>query len=348
MKANADPRWAALTERTLAGIDTCDPGFRPTNFWTPGVDILLNEMHDVGLAAFKTWPAAFFWFYPTYGKGIDPSVLRRITQLAVRSGPPATARWIKSRLRGASDARRDYDVARVAWNQANWPVDLEAFGESRVGMPTQTYRLGASGDAALLTKPYLNYMLCLAALSQHVREPPKSFLELGGGFGTLGEMVMARDSQTRYVNCDIPPLLTVSSYYLTELFGHDRVLTYDERVADDGPIKVDGSACLPNWRIADLQGDYDVFVNCYSFQEMEPPVVERYVDIVAKLGVQYVVSLNSRAGKKLAEDDGIGVKEQVISSMIIEMFEARGFQLCETYNAPLVQGAAELAILRRT
>jgi putative sugar O-methyltransferase len=342
-----DPRWAALTERTLQGIATCDEVFRPTNFWTPGVQTLLTDMQTMGLAAFKSWPAATFWFYPTYGKVLPPAVIRQMVKLADLGGPPGGERWLKARLRGVQDARRDYDVVRLAWDQARWPMDLAGFGESGVGQPTQTYRFVTGDQEAVLTKPYLNYLLCLAALSQHVTEPPQSFLELGGGYGTLGEIVLARDHLARYVNLDIPPLLTVSSYYLTELFGHDRVLTYDERVADDGPIEPTQSACLPNWRIADLRGSYDVFVNCFSFQEMEPAVVERYVDIVAGIGPTYVVSRNSRAGKALAAEAEIGVVEQVTSAMIISLFEARGYELCDTYNEPLVLGAAELAVLRR-
>jgi putative sugar O-methyltransferase len=337
-----------LTERVLAGLETCDPHFRPTNFWGPGVRSLLAEMDERGLAGFKSWPQAFFWFYPTYGRLLDAAAFRRIVKAAAELGPPGTARWVRPLLRGTSDARRDYDAARLAWNQANWPADLESFGESQVGSPVRTYRLGGADDSPPLTRPYLNYLLCMAALSRHVEAPPRSFLELGGGFGVLGEIVMARDPGARYVNCDIPPLLTVSSYYLSELFGSERVLTYDDRVADEGPIEVPRSACLPNWRIADVRGDFDVFVNSFSFQEMEPHVVERYVDIVAGLGVTYAVSLNSRAGKVIATEEGeVGVKEQVTSAMIIELFEQRGYELCATYNQPLLRAAAELAVFHR-
>ena len=49
--------------------------------------------------------------------------------------------------------------------------------------------------------------------------------------------------------------------------------------------------------IADLAGPFDVFVNSFSFQEMEPDVVEHYVSQVASKQVSYVVSLNSRKGK---------------------------------------------------
>jgi putative sugar O-methyltransferase len=308
----------------------------------------LTDMEVMGLAAFKSWPEAFFWFYPVYGKRVPAAVLQRMVRMAEASGSDGTGRWVRPLLQSVPEARRDFDVARTVWDQARWPMDLESYGESDVGKPTQTFKLVEGVESApRLTKPYLNYLLCLAGLSRHVSEPPRSFLELGGGYGTLGEIVMARDPGARYVNCDIPPLLSISSYYLTELFGDERVLTYDDRVADVGPIDVPRSACLPNWRIADLVGDFDVFVNSFSFQEMEPAVVEQYADAVASLGVDYVVSLNSRRGKPVAAEGKVGVTQQVVSSMIIETFERRGYELCETYNRPLLVSQGELAILRK-
>jgi putative sugar O-methyltransferase len=342
------PRWQALTLRTLAGLETCDPAYRPTSFWTPGVQRLLSDMEVLGLEAFKSWPEAFFWFYPVYGKRIPAPVLQRMIRMAETTGSNGTGRWVRPLLQSVPEARRDFDVARMAWDQTRWPMDLESFGESAVGQPTQTFTLVEGADnPPRLTKPYLNYLLCLAGLSRHVNEPPRSFLELGGGYGTLGEIVMARDPEARYVNCDIPPLLSISSYYLTQLFGEDRVMTYDDSVADGGPIEVSRSACLPNWRIADLVGDFDVFVNSFSFQEMEPAVVEQYADAVAALGVGYVVSLNSRRGKPVAAEGRVGVTKQVVSSMIVETFERRGYELCETYNRPLLVSQGELAVLRR-
>jgi len=119
-------------------------------------------------------------------------------------------------------------------------------------------------------------------------------------------------------------------------------------VPSSGPVEVPGSACLPNWRIGDLQGPFDVFVNSFSFQEMEPEVVQRYVDTVVGLGVSYVVSLNSRKGKHVAQDEAdIGVLDPVTSSRIVAMFEAHGYKLCGAYNSPLVAGAGELVVLSR-
>jgi hypothetical protein len=109
---------------------------------------------------------------------------------------------------------------------------------------------------------------------------------------------------------------------------------------------------LPNWRINDVRGDFDVFVNSFSFQEMEPNVVEHYIDAVAETGVKHVVSLNSRKGKPKADQRGDrhwgGVTEPVTSQLIIDLFSARGYQLQGRYNTPLIHSAGELVVLSRS
>jgi putative sugar O-methyltransferase len=195
-------------------------------------------------------------------------------------------------------------------------------------------------------------LLCLAALSRHVDEPPRHVLEIGGGFGVLGEILMQRDQHARYVNLDIPPLLTVASYYLTTLFG-ERVRipdAMDDPVDDavDDAVDPAQSACLPNWRLPDVRGPFDVFVNSFSFQEMEPHVVDHYVGMVSDIGVTYVVSLNSREGKRRATagTEG-GVLDPVTSDLIIEQFGRRGYTVCGRYGEPLIRSAGELVVLER-
>jgi hypothetical protein len=79
---------------------------------------------------------------------------------------------------------------------------------------------------------------------------------------------------------------------------------------------------------------------------MEPHVVANYVAKVAAKDVSYVVSLNSRKGKRKADGGGIGVLEQVTSARIIEMFDGHGYELVRTYGPPHIRGAGELAVLR--
>jgi putative sugar O-methyltransferase len=213
--------WSRLTERTLAELKTCKPVYRPTNFWSPGLVQLLQDMEKAGLEKFKTWPNSHTWFYPKYGNGFGNASIAATYKAAAKVNPWANQSWLTSALNGSVEARRDYDVAGVCWNQERWPIDLDSFGESPVGTPPQAYQLSRTGGVKF-GRPYVSYLLLLAALSNHVDAPPDSFLEVGGGFGVLGEIVLARDPAARYVDIDMPPLVTVASYYLTELFGPDR------------------------------------------------------------------------------------------------------------------------------
>ncbi len=343
--ADAATTWAAITRRSLDEIDGADPLYRPTNFWQPGLRQLLADMDEMGLSRFKAWPTATYWFYPTYGANLSTETAAAAVARAVELQPDAQVHEARLRegLTGAAEARRDLEVVRLMWNRQRWPFKVMAHGESATGEPPQHFRL--AGDDRGWTKPYLNYLLCLAALSRHVDRPPRSVLELGGGFGVLGEILLRRSSKVRYVDLDIPPLLTVASYYLRELVG-DRVDVYDDSWA--GRVGADRSAVLPSWRIDDVDGPFDLFVNCFSFQEMEPDVVANYVAKVAEKDVEWVVSLNSRKGKPKASDGGIGVVEQVTSARICEMFGAHGYELVETYGPPYLRSAGELAVLRST
>lgn len=345
--APASPtRWTALTERLLEELQQCDPIYRPTTFWGPGVETLLDDLRVHGPETFKSWPSANTWFYPTYGPVFAPGMVSALFNAAFRLQPAVRRAWLSTSLLGGHQARRDFDVVRLAWDQERWPFDLTGIAESETGIPPQSYRFGPDA-AGVWTRPYLNYLLCLAAVSRHVDAPPRRFLELGGGYGVLGEIVLARDAEATYVDLDLPPLLTVASFYLDRLFG-DRVLLY-EGLPGSGAIPAEASACLPNWRIGDLRGTFDLFFNSHSFQEMEPDVVERYAEDVARLEATWVVSLNSVAGKPVRTGDNpVGVTSPVRSADIQRMFEARGYATVATYGEPLILGPAELAILRRT
>lgn len=339
--------WQEITKRTLTELEGVDDTYRPTNFWGPGLTQLLNDMEQQGLERFKSWSTASIWFNPIYGNGWTNARMAALLEHAQEINPSVNKDMMFGALNGSLDARRDYDVACSAWDQVRWPFDLSSSGESSIGRPSQAYRV-TGRDELKVGRAWNNYLLILSALSQHVDEVPRSFLEIGGGFGVLGEIVMSRDPEARYVDLDIPPLLTVSSYYLTELFGEDRVSVYDQQVAQAGEITLPGSGVLPNYRVSDLGGQYDVFVNSYSFQEMEPAVVDHYIGQVCDKGITYACSLNSKDGKpKAAKAGDWGALDPVKSSDIVEMFEKRGLQLVGQYDAPMVRSAGQLNIFKR-
>lgn len=349
----ADTRtdWDALTERTLRELEAAPAHYRPTNFWGPGLDQLLDDMSRLGLPTFKSWPSAEVWFNPVYVPGIcaRQPVNQPDGQLAPsRAGTNAQGlAW--DWLAGLHHARRDFDVVRMAWDQDRWPFDLDGFGEARRGKPPEIYRLVEEDHSLGFGRAYLNYLQVLAALSRHVDEPPRSFLELGGGFGVLGEILLQRDRSTRYLDLDIPPLLTVASWYLSNRFPYRELTVYGEDVPATGPLEVPGSGVLPNYRIGDVTADYEVFVNTFSFQEMEPEVVRNYIDQVCRRGIRYAVSLNSRAGKRRAKGEGdrFAALEPVRSEDIVRWFGEQGFEVVGDYGAPMVRSAGRLVVMRR-
>ena len=176
---------------------------------------------------------------------------------------------------------------------------------------------------------------------------PRSFLEIGGGFGVLGEIVLSRDPSARYVDLDIPPLHSVASFYLASILGRENVVLSSD-VPSTGTLELTGqNAILPSWRMPDIRGSFDVFVNSFSFQEMEPDVVQNYLSLVANLDVKYIVSLNSFAGKPNAANHEIGVLDAVTSQRIIDWSTEFGYAVCGRYRSPLVKSAGEIVILKR-
>jgi putative sugar O-methyltransferase len=336
----------SLNESALSELESQDPLYLPTNFWGPGVTRLLEDLGKLGLSSFKSWPTSRWWFYPVYGSNFTNATIKLAYEAASEKNPAIDQIWTSGALNGGQEARRDFDCVRLAWDQERWPFDLEGQGESLIGKPPQRYRMTDNPDIGW-GRGYLNYLLCLSALSQHVEEVPRSFLEIGGGFGVLGEIVISRDSSANYVDLDIPPLHSVASYYLASLLGRENVVLSSD-VPSSGELNLTGkNAVLPSWRMPDVRGSFDVFVNSFSFQEMEPDVVKNYLSLVANLNVKYIVSLNSFAGKPSAANHEIGVLDAVTNQRIVDWSTELGYSVSDRYRSPLLKSAGELVVLKR-
>jgi len=69
-----------------------------------------------------------------------------------------------------------------------------------------------------------------------------------------------------------------------------------------------------------LRGDIDLFVNFISFQEMEPDIVENYINQVLQLRPTFVLLRNLREGKQVSKNGSLGVKRPILKNDYISYF----------------------------
>ena len=145
-------------------------------------------------------------------------------------------------------------------------------------------------------------------------------MEIGGGFGTLGEILLGDErNEIFYINLDIPPVAFVSTYYLQNVFTNKKIADYENlrnrEILDISTLKSEFDAINTcSWQIEKLEGKIDLFVNFISFQEMEPEVVNNYCKHIRKLNPEFILLRNIEEGKKKKDENTIyGVEKPILA-----------------------------------
>lgn len=318
-------QWAlSIMETMLSDMGVADRMFKPTNFWESGLDRIIEDIKKCGFENFKSHRSSHFFYVPVYREMYSfkfgfARFLCRLLGLII--GKKAAGRIIR-KVDREDAAECAYRVFRAA-DTVTAP-SLMQFSESEAGNPVEQFTF----EGQHYSKGSLNYLRGLAFMKKHVDTSKiKSILELGGGYGVLGEILLTAGENLFYVNVDIPPLAAVSTYYLSKVLGQDRVLAYDKTrdmdIIDVEEIRKEyDCVVICPWQMPRLRGNFDLFVNYVSFQEMEPDVVRNYVTIVEKMTKRYVLLRNSKFGKNVARKKGeIGVITPLTSDETIAMFE---------------------------
>lgn len=281
--------------------------YRSTRFWQPCSAQIVADLHELGQPSFRRHPSALRFFVPEFRRASQTQ--RALASLLSFADWPW--RW---QQRARATAEREFAIVSAADSPGR--PRLDHFDESQIGQPDEQYLLGGRRFSCSA----LRYLRMLALLKKTVDgERVRNVLEIGGGFGTLGEIMLSGDPEAFYVDVDIPPLSFVSSYYLQQVFGPDKVATYDVtrelESIDLDQLRAQGyrAAVLCAWQLPRLRGRFNLFVNSVSFQEMEPRVVENYAGLVQGLVDDYLLLRNSIAGKVVAREPGeIGVVEPIV------------------------------------
>jgi putative sugar O-methyltransferase len=328
--------------------------YRPTVFWGAASMTIVEDIKKNGASGFRSLSSTLDYFVPTYGlpgNGFDKEMVAGI-ESAIQQTSSASVKQklaIEQFFSGYNSALSDYRVLLAADQTDKFPL-LHQFSESAVGAPVEHFGF----DGRNFSRSSLNYLLGLCFFKKHIGgEIPKTILEIGGGFGSLGEVLASSGiSGLKYIDVDIPPTSFVAQYYLSEVLGSENVATF-AKTKNLESIDIDNlpkASVLCSWQIEKLRGKVDLFVNFISFQEMEPHIVRNYLDHVIRLGTRWVLLRNLREGKQKRQENCVGVETPTLGDDYIDMLPdyelvARcvwpfGYRTVDGFNS-------ELLLLRR-
>ena len=333
-----------------------NPLYWPTAFWEAASAQIVEELRLFGIHRFRSLPSPLGFFVPTYGTPGNSFSAEAVSLLmsSLAEGFPGELKAslsLEQFLSGEFSALADYRVF-LGSDEASLKPDLAGFSESSEGEPKEQFEF----DSRKFSRSSLNYLLGLAFLKKHLlrSEEIKIVLEVGGGFGTLGEIFFKGGVDgLRYVDIDIPPTSCIAQWYMQRVAGESNVSTYIEtrgsEVLDILDLKPLSALC--SWQIEKIMGRVDLFVNFISFQEMEPAVVQNYLNHVRRLGARWVLLRNMREGKQArSEKNLVGVETPIRADDYIAMLE--GYELVDRNVHPfgfrtVDQYHSELFLFRR-
>lgn len=327
--------------------------YQPTAFWREAAKKIKKQIEQHGIESFRSLSIPLGFFVPTYGvpgSSISKEHISKLEETLNQLAQNTKARLtLKHYLSGEQVALSDYRVFLAADDILKAP-DLASFSESNVGAPVEQFCF----EGRKFSRSSLNYLMGLTFLKKHLKncESIETVLEVGGGFGTLGEILTPFG--IKYIDIDIPPIHFIAQYYLSKVFSESCVSTYTStRQKDIIDIeRLPKVSVLCSWQIEKLHGVIDLFVNFISFQEMEPQVVSNYLHHVDRLRARFILLRNLREGKQVKKTAGdVGVETPTLGDDYLKMLP--NYELVERNVYPFgyhtVDGFnSEILLLRRS
>ena len=292
--------------------------YKPTSFWSEATNLIVTELQKNGIERFRSLRNPLDFFVPTYGvpgNGYSNIMVDKLMDAMKREFNHETKslQSLEQFLNGKLNALADYRVLLAADIPHKKP-HLHLFSESSFGEPIEQFEF----DGRKFSRSSLNYLLGLALLKRNIdNDEINTVLEIGGGFGTLGEVLSSANiNNLRYIDIDIPPVSFVAQEYLSNLLGRANVATFlqTRKHASIEISSLPQASVLCSWQIEKLEGQIDLFVNFISFQEMEPHIVKNYLGHVNRLQARWILLRNMREGKQLKKDENsVGVETPILS-----------------------------------
>lgn len=320
--------------------------YRPSSFWKQATNDIMEQVVDNGIENFRSLSTPLNFFVPTYGQPfnqLDDQTVRKLQSIV--SGNQKTLASMEQYISGYNSALADFRVMLAADDPAKGP-DIQKFTESNVGNPIEQFEF----NGRMFSRSSLNYLSGLCFLKSHLEnEKISTVVEIGGGFGSLGEILLkANDPDIKYIDFDIPPNSTITQYYLSNIFDESFVSPYSS-YEWKGELKIKdlpAASALCNWQIEQLSGQVDLFVNFISFQEMEYEIVANYLSHIERLETRWILLRNLREGKQVKTSSSVGVEVPILGPQYAKLLPAYdlidsnvlpfGYQTVDGYNSELL------------
>jgi len=285
--------------------------YKPSHFWLNAISEFSKVLKKRGIKNFRRDKLANIYFVPLYNHMREKNIQSIISFCKNKKFSKKVKLILNNSLNGFTEAFNDYKIFKGSDDIKKSPY-LHNFSESKFGNPIEHFKF----DNKFFSRSALNYLLGLTFLKLKTKNfIPKTVLEIGGGFGTLGEILKSSKIKNfKYINVDLPPISYIAEQYLLKSFGPSRVTRYIQ-TRKKKRININNlksASVLCSWQLEKLTGKIDLFVNYISFQEMEPNIVKNYLDLISKLKPKYILLRNLREGKQLVNKakDRPGVKKQ--------------------------------------
>ena len=227
--------------------------YSPTIFWEKLIKKNFNLIIKGDIKNFRNLNAGFVGFAPYFSElkryKVKQNFINNINKLIENSkikpkGRKKISFLINSVLTGFERANTQYKLLLTD----DIEPKFHEFNESKVGNPTEQFRF----NKKFFSASSLNYLNGLLFLKKYIKSfDNKIIMEIGGGFGSVGEILYKlKINNFKYINLDLPPLNIVSEYYLEnsckEIIGNHFLYKKKEKIFINKMRKLN---CLPNFDI---------------------------------------------------------------------------------------------------
>lgn len=289
------------------------PGiFQPTNYWSVYENRFLPELEKNGLNDFRRRrnsvlssfggtslgriPPLDKWYMNWLPFGSKRKIAEIIAELAF---------YGKNRQK----IIRTYVQQASLYGQARGAKPLETCDTTLFGNPAESAEIDKHHFSTGLINCYLRYAWAARYIDF---SRVNTYVELGPGLGTQALCLKQLYPRMTILLFDLPAQLYVCESYMKRALPSStisyRELRSVQSMSDirDGCVHFFGAHQIPFI----LSGDFDLFWNAASFQEMEPEVVENYLEII-KGKASNVYLMQTLYGKQIArKPDEVGVRNQ--------------------------------------